>query len=141
MNTPEPTSIEREPAKPKSERYPFHIQGELFVPLESSLPCEICICSGKPAIGSYSKALRNIKSPLSWYLPRPTIQIGLSKKCSEARLVAHTLTYSLLALGLILVIVGIITFSVGTALIGLLAAALSGAFRARESIQGVDRGD
>lgn len=139
---PEPTvGVASVDEQPESRRYPFHIAGTLFLPLECGLPTDTCVCCSKPAFKSVRKSLRNPKSPLTWYSRVPKVEIGLCRKHSDDRGVAYALTYSALALGFLLVGVGIYTFSISMMAVGLLAMLASGIFRARESIQGRDQDD
>lgn len=144
MNSPEPPppdSNDSEQQFTDRDRYPFHIDGTLYMPLECGLPVDTCICCDKPSVKTVTKSLRNPKSPLTWYSRVPKVEIGLCKKHAEDRGVACALTYSMLALGALLIGVAIFTFSVPTIAVGAIAVLTSGIFRARSPIQGRDRGD
>lgn len=141
MKYPDPTPVEPEPPVEPEQRYPFHIDGILFYPTESELPTDICIKSGRAPVATVTQSIRHAKSLATWYLPCPKVEIALSKKHLDDHRVAHALTYSLLGLGLLLVVVGAATLSFVTLGIGLVTAVLSGVFRARASIQGWNRGE
>lgn len=105
--------------------------GSLFVTEGAVLPTDICINSGKQARKVVTPAIRNPKNPLTWFGPQPRIEMGLSRKHQENLVLARTATYSLLAVGVVILIAGVITLSVGSIVFGLLAMLICGVFRAR----------
>lgn len=133
-NTPssrKPVTVE-DPVPPAAE--PFmasYRRGRALIVLNgASIPREYCIKSGRPAVETLVISLRNPLNPLTWFGKRPRLEAGLSRRHLDNHGVAVALTWSVLSLGVLLMITGVITFSLITGLIGLVAGAISGLFRA-----------
>lgn len=139
MNHPESAPTERRPATPV--RHPFHIDGQLYFPLETTLPLDQCIRCGNPPSRTVLKAIRHAKSPRTWFGKVPKVEVALCRKHYDDLRVARALTWSLLGLGVLLIVVGAVSYSFLTMGFGILVALASGFFRARETIQGRDVGN
>lgn len=103
----------------------------LHVPENAAVPTGICVGCGRPSEKVVSKAIRKPLNPLTWYTKQTSVEIGLCKKHVDDRRVGVALTFSFLVLGIIFLVAGIVTLSVGMIGFGLVAAAISGYFRAR----------
>lgn len=86
-------------------------------------------------------SLRNPRNPLTWFGKRPRIEVGLCRKHFENHSVAVALTWSVFAVGLILLIVSVLTVSLFSGLIGLTAVGISGIFRAASPVTSPDACD
>lgn len=137
----EPITVEQESLTAEPERYTFHVEGRLYLPVESRLPTDQCIRCEQAPVETVQKAIRSGRSFRSWYGRRPTTEIALCKKHLDDRRVALALTWSLMGVGLLLAVVGAITMNATTAGVGAVVASLSGIFGAREPIQGQGVGD
>lgn len=102
------------------------------------LPTDVCIKSGRPATNLIKASLRNPKNPMTWFGKRPTVQVGLCRKHYENHSVAVALTWSLFGVGLILLVVGAITLSFFSVIVGMVVAGISGMFRAASPISSPD---
>jgi hypothetical protein len=71
---------------------------------------------------------------MTWFTKQTAIDVGLCKKHLDDRRVAVALTFSLLGLGALLLIIGIINLNPITIFVGLIAAGVSGFFRARTPV-------
>lgn len=111
--------------------YAYCSGGSLHVPENAVIPTEICIACGRPSQKVYSKSIRKPLDPRTWYTKQTTVEIGLCKKHIDDKRVGVALTFSLLVLGIVFLIAGIITLSAGLIGFGLVAAIISGYFRAR----------
>ena len=109
----------------------FSRGGALHVPEGTEVPTDSCVRCGRPSKEVISKMVRKPLNPLTWYTKQTAINIGLCKKHIEDRKVGVALTYSLLGLGVIFVIAGAISISIGMIAFGLVAIVVSGYFRAR----------
>ena len=105
--------------------------GGLHVPENASVPTEICVRCGRPSVKVINKAIRKPLNPLTWYTRQTSVEIGLCRKHVDDRRVGVALTFSLLVLGFVFLVAGIISFSIGMIVFGLVAAIVSGYFRAR----------
>lgn len=121
-----------EPVPPAAEPYmASYRRGRFLIVLNgASLPCRLCIKSGRPAVKTVEIALRNPTNPLTWFGKRPRLEVGLSRKHLDNHRVAVALTWSVLGLGALMVITGAVTRSPVTILAGSFAMAISGLFRA-----------
>jgi len=130
------------PEAPSAESPTFHapppsriISGsELVLEHGAAVPVGFCIKCGRPACGSWAIALRNPRQPGTWFGARPVLELGLCQKHRDDRSVAVALTWSFLAIGVLLVAVGAMTLSLASVLIGLLAMGGSGWFRAASPV-------
>ena len=111
--------------------YAYSKEGALHVPENATVPTEVCVRCGRPSEKVISMAIRKPLNPLTWYTRQTSVEIGLCKKHVDDRRVGVALTFSLLLLGLVFLIAGIVTFSIGMIAFGLVAAIISGYFRAR----------
>lgn len=107
----------------------FRLGDSMYVQEGAALPTGICIRSGKKASRTRVVSLRNPKNPMTWVGKTKKITVGLTKKQADNTSVAIALTYSLLVIGLLLLITGILTMGISAILIGLFAVAISGLFR------------
>lgn len=133
------------------ETIPIHVQiqysmyrqdGKLFIHPNAELPNQVCMKCGKRARHQVTKALRNPYNPLTWFGGQPKVVVGLCRKHREDFMIAKTLTFSILGIGLILAGVGIATTSIGTIVVGALAILSCGVFRAKVPIWSPDaKGD
>lgn len=100
----------------------------------AALPQTLCVRCGQHAVHSWTIHPRNPRKPLTWFGHCDGLEVGLCRKHREDHTVAVASTWSMLALGCLLAVVGVITVSVATILVGLFAMALSGIFRAGSPI-------
>lgn len=104
--------------------------GEIILEHGAPLPVGTCVKCGRPACGAWTLALRNPRFPGAWYGARPVLEMGLCRKHRDDRSVAVALTWSFLSIGTLLVVVGSLTFTWVSALVGLFAMGGAGWFRA-----------
>jgi hypothetical protein len=100
----------------------------------AQLPTNYCVKSGKPAFCVVRKALRDPRNPFTWFGGRPRIEVGLSKKHRENRLVALALTWSVFGMGVVMIIAGLVLLDGIKGGIGLFLVLISGVFRATSPI-------
>jgi len=124
------------PESQSPEEGPYRIGEMLYLPESARLPLDHCVCCGRPAIKSVRKAVRNPRDPRTWFTRQPVVDIGLCKKHTEENSIAIALTYSLVGLGVILLLTGAIALHLPTLITGGLAASISGVFRARKPVWG-----
>lgn len=108
--------------------------GEIILEHGATIPIALCVKCGRPACGRWTLALRNPRQPRTWYGALPTLEMGLCQKHRDDRSVAVALTWSFLSIGALLVVVGALTFSWVSALVGLLAMGGAGWFRASSPV-------
>lgn len=136
MNTPEPSPVPPETREDPGLHPPLFRQGNrLFVATGAALPNDTCIRSGHPAKKMITKTLRNPCNPMTWFGGQARVEIGLSKKHLESYYIALALTGSLLVLGIVFLITGIVSKSIGVSAFGLLGMLGSGIFRAAVPIR------
>ena len=145
---PAPYNIEPVPPEPAYEEPPQEIlprisrNGDsLILEGNPAIPTDLCLKSGRPATNTLTVSLRNPRNPMTWFGKRPKIEIGLCRKHYENHSVALALTWSLMAVGAILLVVSVLTFSFLSALVGLAAIGISGIFRAASPVTLVDATD
>jgi len=109
----------------------FQLDGKAFIEEGADLPTDVCIQTGFKAAKTAKIQVRKPLDPKTWFGKAPQIEVGLSKKAHENLRVMKALTYSVVAVCLIIELAGAATFSVVTVVTGLLAAAGSGFFRSR----------
>lgn len=102
------------------------------------LPLDICIKSGRPATNVIKASLRDPKNPKTWFGKQPLLEVGLCRKHHENHSVAVALTWSVFAVGSILLVVSVLTLSFLSVIIGLAAVGVSGIFRAASPINSPD---
>lgn len=107
----------------------------------ASIPTDWCIKSGRPVYKVLVVSLRNPADPKTWFGSRPMIEVGLSRKHFENHSVAVTLTWSVLALGFILLAVGVLAAGMVSSILGVIAIAGSGFFRATSPVTSPDATD
>jgi len=107
----------------------------------AELPTEFCIKCGRPAVRIVHKSLRDPRKPRTWFGNRKRIPIGLSKKHHENRLIALTLTWPVLAIGILLLVTGAVTLSYLEVGIGAVLALASGVFRAASPVWSPENGE
>ena len=129
---PEPTSAVHEPT---AEVHVAYADGKtLCVPEGAALPTEWCVRSGRPSEKVVTISVRNPRNPKTWFTRQTKIDVGLCKKHLEDYRVAVALTFSMLGLGALLLVVGLINLNIITILVGLIATGISGFFRARNPV-------
>ena len=94
------------------------------------LPAECCVKCGRPAVKTYVKELRKPMNPATWFGKRGSMEIGLCKKHQENRLICLALTWSLLAIGAAIMLMGALSLNLLAVVSGLVFAGISGVFRA-----------
>ena len=114
---------------------------DLVIENGASIPTDFCIKSGRPAVKTLEISLRNPANPTTWFGKRPRLEVGLCGKHLDDHHVAVALTWSLLAVGAIVLVTGILAFSVITAVVGLLSMGISGLFRATSPVTSRDATD
>lgn len=104
----------------------------------ATIPTDSCVKCGRSAKREILTELRSPFNPLTWFGKRPRIEVGLCRRHHENHLVAVALTWSLLGLGLLLFVAGVVTKSLVSCLFGLAAMAFSGLFRATSPVTSSD---
>lgn len=104
----------------------------------ASIPTDFCIKSGRPAVKTLEISLRCPAKPATWFGKRPRLEVGLCRKHLDNHHVSVALTWSVLAVGAIVFVTGVLSFSVITAAVGLLAIGISGLFRATSPVTSRD---
>lgn len=94
------------------------------------LPSECCVKCGRSAATVIRKKLRNPLNPKTWFGKQETMKVGLCKKHHESSLIAVALTWSCLAIGAAVFVIGLINLEFVSCLFGLIFAGVSGVFRA-----------
>lgn len=102
------------------------------------IPTEFCIKCGRPSVKTLEISLRCPSKPATWFGKRPRLEVGLSRKHLDNHNVAVALTWSVLAVGAIVLVTGVLSVSVITAVVGLLAMGISGLFRAASPVTSND---
>ncbi len=97
-------------------------------------PVEICVRCGRATERQENFSLRDLRNPRTWFGRRPLLELGLCRKHREDHTIAVALTWSVLAVGAMLTIVGFLTFSWFSLLLGMVAMAASGFFRAKSPV-------
>ena len=113
---------------------PWRHDRVLYLPDGARLPTDTCIHCGHKAVKVISKSIRNPWNPATWFSRQTIVDIGLCKKHKDDNNVGKALTYSVLSIGVIIFITGVVTVGIVTLIIGLLAIVVSGIFRARTLI-------
>ena len=106
----------------------------LVIENEARIPTRICIKSGRPTYSELTIRLRQPRSPRTWFGKAPSIEVGLSRRHYDNHNVAVTLTWSVLAVGLIVFVAGILSLSPLTIAVGAVSAAGAGIFRASSPV-------
>lgn len=104
----------------------------------ASIPTDFCIKSGRPAVKTLEISLRCPAKPASWFGKRPRLEVGLCRKHLDNHYVSVALTWSVLAVGGLVLVTGVLSLSVITAAVGLLAMGISGLFRATSPVTSRD---
>lgn len=100
----------------------------------ASIPTDFCIKSGRPAVKTLEISLRCPAKPATWFGKRPRLEVGLCRKHLDNHYVSVALTWSVLAVGGLVLVTGVLSLSVITAAVGLLAMGISGLFRAMSPV-------
>ncbi len=137
---PEP-AMEHQTQMPAPAMKFYRSGNHLVIEHQASLPTEWCIKSGRPAWKVIGVSLRNPADPRTWFGARPVIKVGLCRKHYENHTVAVALTWSVLALGFILLAVGVLAAGMVSAILGLISIAVSGFFRATSPVTSPDATD
>ncbi|MEQ1839392.1 MAG: hypothetical protein ABL994_03190 [Verrucomicrobiales bacterium] len=134
-----PEHMMENPALIPAPAVTFYRSGNhLVIEHGASIPTEWCIKSGRPVYKVIEVSLRNPANPKSWFGSRPVIEVGLCRKHYEDHTVAVALTWSVLALGFILLAVGILAAGMLSSILGVIAIAGSGFFRATSPVTSPD---
>ena len=108
--------------------------GEIILEHGAVLPTELCVKCGRPACGAWPMMPRHPGRPATWFGRRPVVEMGLCRKHRDDHAVAVALTWSVLAVGALLLVVGMVTLGWVSAGLGLLAMAGAGWFRASSPV-------
>ncbi len=135
-----PEPVHEDPQAPLAPRISRN-GAALILEGNPALPLGVCIKSGRPATSVIKASLRNPKNPRTWFGRRPVVEVGLCRKHYENHSVALALTWSVFAVGSILLLVSVLTMSLFSVIIGLLAVGVSGIFRAASPIHSPDASD
>lgn len=111
---------------------------KLVIENDPALPARVCIKSGRPAAREIEVTLRDPKNPMTWFGKRPTIIVGLTRREYDNHRVAITLTWATLSVGGLLLVAGLFTAELATIIVGLLAMAGAGVFRATSPVTSPD---
>lgn len=112
----------------------FRHNGKLYISEGAELPPAICINCGRPSVGVVRKALRNPCNPLTWIGSKPRVTVGLCKQHKENFMIMKALAFSLLGVGLLIFISGIVKFSVVSIVVGAITMILCGIFRSLKPV-------
>lgn len=107
----------------------------------AAIPTATCIKCGRPAKKEVTTGLRHPSNPVTWFGKRPTLEVGLCRKHHENHAVAVALTWSILGVGVLLLIAGALTFSLVSCLLGVIAIVACGFFRASSPVTSDDATD
>lgn len=141
MTTPEENAysqIDVVPSEPLPEPQAYRQGDALFLEEGAELPTERCICCGRKSVKTVSMFLRTPAKPATWFGKTKKVEFGVCPKHKESRAMGVALTYSALAVGILILVVGAISLNIGTIVVGLLAMSISGVFRARMPVYTVD---
>jgi len=97
-------------------------------------PTDCCVRCGRPDATENRFSLRNSRDFRTWFGRRPDLALGLCRKHTEDHSVSVALTWSMLAVGTMLVIVGVLTIGWVPILLGLAAMCVAGRFRATSPV-------
>lgn len=112
----------------------FQHNGKLYISEGAELPSAICINCGKASTKVVRKALRNPYNPMTWAGRKPRVTVGLCKQHNESFNIMRALAFSLLGVGLLLFIVGLMNFAIGSIVIGAVTMFLCGLFRSLKPV-------
>jgi len=120
----------------------FYRDGK-FVVVEygAAIPTRTCIKCGRPAKREVSTGLRQPSNPVTWFGKRPNLDVGLCRKHHENHAVAVALTWSILGVGVLLLVAGALTSSLVSCLLGVIAIVACGVFRASTPVTSEDASD
>lgn len=148
VSTPEPVPAEDRAIEPSSSSSEtsgvpgipraFRRGRQLILENEPSIPTHICIKSGRPTYRELEVALRSAKNPLTWFGKRPTLHVGLCRKSFDDYRVAGALTWSVLGIGVLMLVAGLATLSWLTIAVGVIAIGICGVFRATSPVTSPD---
>lgn len=128
---PDPELLEMEsPMQPSC----YRVGGTIVIENGGAPSVEFCIKSGRPAQKVITTSLRNPMNPITWFGKRPRIEVGLSRTQYDSHLVAGALTWSFLAIGLVILASGLFSMGWVSCLVGVVAIAISGVFRASSPV-------
>jgi len=105
------------------------------------LPTAHCVRCGRPAAREVEAGLRHPAKPVTWFGRRPAVDVGMCRRHYENHAVAVALTWSMMAVGAILLLAGFATLSWLSCAVGLVAVAVSGLFRATSPVTSRDADD
>lgn len=127
-------NIEVVPSEPQPDPQVYRMGDLLYLEEGAVLPTERCICCGKKSVKTVTKYLRTPANPKTWFGKTKKVEFGVCREHKESCAMGTALTYSALMVGILILVVGAISLSIVTILVGLLAMAVSGVFRARMPI-------
>jgi hypothetical protein len=110
----------------------------LIIENGASIPTDFCIKSGRPAVKTLEISLRCPAKPATWFGKRQRLEVGLCRKHLDNHYVSVALTWSVLAVGGLVLVTGVLSLSVITAVVGLFAMGISGLFRAMSPVTSSD---
>lgn len=120
--------------EPVSQLPMFQHKGKLYISEGAELPSAICINCGRPSVQVVRKALRNPYNPMTWLGPKPRIEVGLCKHHRESFMIMRALAFSMLAVGLLIMISGLVKFSIASIVFGVVTLILCGIFQSLKPI-------
>ena len=129
------------PVPPEREGFPppsatdaipaCHRRGDELLLLHGApLPTERCIRCNRQVATVRNYTLRDRRNFRTWFSRGPDLAVGLCRKHEEEHAIAVALTWSVLAVGAMLLMVGVLTSGFLMVACGFLAVACSGFFRA-----------
>lgn len=137
---PEPTETEFDQNLQQPQLQPRCYKNGKFVVVENGavIPTHSCVKCGRAAKKSVSTGLRHTSNPLTWFGKRPRMDVGLCKRHHENHSVAVALTWSFIGVGAVLLVAGVLAFSIASMILGFVAITVSGIFRASSPVTSAD---
>jgi hypothetical protein len=121
--------------EPVSQLPMFRHKGRVYISEGAELPPAICVNCGKPSVKAVRKALRNPFNPFTWIGPKLRVRVGLCKEHNESFNIVRALAFSLLGIGVIILIVGILNHGIPSIVFGLITILLCGLFRSLKPVR------
>ena len=118
--------------------YAYRYEGNLYIEEGAELPTDSCICCGKKSVKTVEKPLRSPFKPATWFGTTRKVEIGLCPQHKDSKMMGMALTYSILGVGLAIFITGVVTLSIISIVLGLIAIAVSGIFQAKMPVYAAD---
>ena len=108
--------------------------GEIILEYGAEPPTDLCVRCGRPSSFAKRFPLRHSRDFRTWFGARSDMGLGLCRRHGEDHSVAVALTWSTLAVGAMLVIVGMLTLGWFSIFLGLVVMGISGIFRASSPV-------